>query len=146
MVIILRFDKNGIAKSHKSRAVLFSTDMEADYNTIIDVYQVRFQIEFNFRDARQFFGLSNFKNVKKQQVLNVIGYAFFMVSLSNILIFEIKQKQPDCPLSIQDLKAFFRAEKYINELLNRDEFKASIVLNRNTMDNFPIIGAINTYP
>jgi hypothetical protein len=40
--IIIRFDKNGQAKSHKSRAVLFSTDMGADYNTIIDVYQVRF--------------------------------------------------------------------------------------------------------
>ena len=145
VVIILRFDKNGTAKSHKSRAVLFSTDMEADYNTIIDVYQVRFQIEFNFRDARQFFGLSNFKNIKKQQVQNVIGYAFFMVSLSNILIFEIKQKQPDCPLSIQDLKAFFRAEKYINELLNRDEFKASLLLNRKSFDQFPIIGAINAF-
>jgi putative transposase len=143
VVIILRFDKNGIAKSHKSRAILFSTDMEADYNTIIDVYHVRFQIEFNFRDARQFFGLSNFKNIKKQQVQNVIGYAFFMVSLSNILIFEIKQKQPECPISIQDLKAFFRAEKYINELLNRDEFKASLLINRNTFDNFPIIGTIN---
>lgn len=146
VVIILRFDKNGQAKSYKSRAVLFSTDLEADYNTIIDVYQVRFQIEFNFRDARQFFGLSNFKNIKKQQVLNVIGYAFFMVSLSNILIFEIKQKKPDCPLSIQDLKAFFRAEKYINELLNRHDFNASLLINRNTFDNFPIIGAINAYP
>lgn len=145
VVIILRFDKNGQAKSHKSRAILFSTDIDADYNTIIDIYQVRFQIEFNFRDARQFFGLSNFKNIKKQQVLNVISYAFFMVSLSNILIFEIKQIHPDCPLSIQDLKAFFRAEKYINELLNRDEFKASLLLNRKSFDQFPIIGAINAF-
>ena len=143
VVFILRFDKNGQPKSHKSRAVLFSTDMEADYNTIMDAYQVRFQIEFNFRDARQFFGLSNFKNIKKQQVQNVIGYAFFMVTLSNILIFEIKQKHPQCPLSIQDLKAFFRAEKYIHELLNRDEFSASLLINRKAFDNMPIIGAIH---
>jgi hypothetical protein len=67
-----------------------------------------------------------------------------MVSLFNILIFEIKQKQPECPLSIQDLKAFFRAEKYINELLNRDEFKASLLINRNSFDNLPFIGAINS--
>lgn len=33
-----------------------------------------------------------------------------------------------CPLSIQDLKAFFRAEKYIHELLNRDEFSASLLI------------------
>ena len=145
VVILIRFDKNGQAKSHKSRAVLFSTDLNADYKTIMDSYHARFQIEFNFRDARQFFGLSNFKNVKKQQVQNVIGYAFFMVALSNILIFEIKQKQPDCPISIQDLKAFFRAEKYVNELLNRDEFKQSLLLNRDAFNNFPIIGAINAH-
>ena len=74
-----------------------------------------------------------------------IGYAFFMVALSNILIFEIKQKQPDCPISIQDPKAFFRAEKYVNELLNRDEFKQSLLLNRDSFNNFPIIGAINAH-
>lgn len=143
VVVILRFDKNRVAKSHKSRAVLFSTDLEADHKTIMDIYQVRYQIEFNFRDARQFFGLSNFKNIKKQQVQNVIGYAFFMVTLSNILLFEIKQKYPDSKFSIQDLKAYFRAEKYLNELLNKDEFTASLFLNLKQNINLPIIGAIN---
>ena len=143
VVIVLKFDKNGQLRSHKSRAILFSTDLEATHKTIIDSYQVRFQIEFNFRDARQFFGLSNFKNVKKQQVQNVIGYAFFMVALSNILIFEIKQTEPNCPVSTQDLKAFFRAEKYVKELLNRPDFKLSILLNRKNMQEIPLIGAIH---
>jgi putative transposase len=145
VVIILRFDKNGVAKSHKSRAVLFSTDPEADHKTIIEIYQVRYQIEFNFRDARQFFGLSHFKNIKKQQVQNVIGYAFFMVTLSNILLFEIKQKYPNSKFSIQDLKAYFRAEKYLNELLNKDEFTASLFLNLKQKINLPMIGAINPF-
>ena len=74
-----------------------------------------------------------------------IGYAFFMVALSNILIFEIKQKQPDCLISIQDLKAFFRAEKYVNELLNRDEFEQFLLLNRESFNNFPVTGVINAH-
>jgi putative transposase len=143
VVVILKYDKNGHAKSHKSRAVLFSTDLNADHKTIMDIYQVRYQIEFNFRDARQFFGLSNFKNIKKQQVQNVIGYAFFMVTLSNILLFEIKHKYPSAKLSIQDLKAYFRAEKYLNELLNKDEFIASLFLKTKKNIDLPIIGAIN---
>jgi putative transposase len=142
VVIVCRFDKNGQAKSHKSRLVLFSTDLNADYKTIDEKYHVRFQIEFNFRDARQYFGLSHFKNIKKQQVQNVIGYAFFMVSLSNILLAELKQIDPKCPLSIQDLKAFFRAEKYLNELLNTPQFKHTQFLKPITIENFPIIGAI----
>lgn len=145
VVVILKFDKNGQAKSYKSRAVLFSTDLDADHKTIMDIYQVRYQIEFNFRDARQFFGLSNFKNIKKQQVQNVIGYAFFMVVLSNILLFDIKQKYPNSKLSIQDLKAYFRAEKYINELLKVDEFTLSLFLNQKKNIQLPIIGAINPF-
>ena len=62
--------------------------------SITNSYHARFQIEFNFRDARQFFGLSNFKNIKKQQVQNVIGYAFFMVALSNILILKSSRNSP----------------------------------------------------
>jgi putative transposase len=145
VVVILRFDKNRVPKSHKSRVVLFSTDLEADHKTIMDIYHVRYQIEFNFRDARQFFGLSNFKNIKKPQVQNVIGYAFFMVTLSNILLFEIKHKYPESKFSIQDLKAYFRAEKYLNELLNKDEFTTSLFLNLKQNINLPIIGAINPF-
>lgn len=123
--------------------VLFSTDLDASADTIIQYYRARFQIEFNYRDARQFFGLSHFKNTLPIQVSNAIGYAFFMVSLSNILLFEIKAKHPDCKLSIQDLKAFFRAEKYLNELLNSPENKAATFLSQHTSLKIPIVGAIS---
>jgi putative transposase len=128
----------------KSRpTVLFSTDLDACADTIVKHYQTRFQIEFNFRDARQFFGLSHFKNIKPAQVQNSIGFAFFMVTLSNILCFEIKAKHPECQLSIQDLKAFFRAEKYLNELLNIPENKEGTFLSQYTELKIPFIGAIN---
>lgn len=142
VVITCRFDAQGKPKPHKTKLVLFSTDLKAPYADIINYYCSRFQIEFNFRDARQYFGLSHFKNIKMQQVQNVIGYAFFMVNLSNIMLFELKQIDPNCPLSIQDLKAFFRAEKYLNELLNRVDFSQPQFLNTISLRNFPIVGAI----
>lgn len=139
-VVVLVKQKEG----QKCRpTVLFSTDLDASADTIIQYYRGRFQIEFNFRDARQFFGLSHFKSILPVQVTNTIGYAFFMVSLSNILLFEIKAKHPNCQLSVQDLKAFFRAEKYINELLNIPENKAGIFLSQHTQLKIPFIGAIN---
>jgi putative transposase len=142
VVIICPYDKKGQPKPPRARRVLFSTDLTADYKTIETKYHVRFQIEFNFRDARQYFGLSHFKNIKKQQVENVIGYAFFMVTLSNIVLFELKQGNPDCPLSIQDLKAVFRAEKYFNELLNTPQLKQAQFLMPISIDDFPVIGSI----
>jgi putative transposase len=132
---------NGDKKSRPT--ILFSTDLNANDQTIIEHYHARFQIEFNFRDAREFFGLSHFKNIKQNQVKNTIGFAFFMVTISNIIRFEIKVKHPNCQLSIQDLKAFFRAEKYLNELLNNPENKSGLFLSQYSDIKIPIIGAIN---
>lgn len=143
IVIIVKYTKQG-KQSKKGQIVLFSTDLTAHYNTLIEFYHARFLIEFNFRDARSFFGLTNFKNTKETQVKNVIGYAFFMVTLSNILLFELKQKHPKSKFSIQDLKAYFRAEKYLHELLNRDEFSASLFLKLKENGYLPLVGAINT--
>jgi hypothetical protein len=42
-----------------SYAVLFSTDTELDALTLCRYYQSRFQIEFMFRDAKQFIGLTH---------------------------------------------------------------------------------------
>jgi DDE superfamily endonuclease len=44
---------------HKRRAVLFSTDVGLDALTIYRYYKARFQIEFLFRDAKQFTGLGD---------------------------------------------------------------------------------------
>jgi putative transposase len=46
------------------RVVLFSTGLEPDAGTITRFYSLRFQIGFNFRDAKQYFGLADLKNVK----------------------------------------------------------------------------------
>lgn len=41
------------------RVLLFSTDLEIDVSDILDFYKARFQIEFIFRDAKQFTGLTD---------------------------------------------------------------------------------------
>lgn len=43
----------------KRFVVLFSTDLEQDPKQIFQFYQLRFQIEFLFRDAKQFTGLAD---------------------------------------------------------------------------------------
>jgi putative transposase len=34
--------------------VLFSSDITLGYEQLIDYYRLRFQLEFNFRDAKQY--------------------------------------------------------------------------------------------
>jgi len=37
---------------------------------------LRFQIEFNFRDAKQFWGLEDFMNIKERQLTNACGTSY----------------------------------------------------------------------
>ena len=53
-VVCLR--KTDAKTQEKSHVLLFSSDLELEAETLIDYYSLRFQIEFNFRDAKQFWG------------------------------------------------------------------------------------------
>jgi hypothetical protein len=94
---------------------LFSSDLELSYETIINYYSLRFQIEFNFRDAKQFWGLEDFMNVNEVPVTNAINLSLFMVNLSQVLLRQFQQTYPDS--GVLDLKAYFRASKYFEEII-----------------------------
>ena len=47
----------------RAHVLLFSSDLTLPYATLIDYYGLRFQLEFNFRDANQYWGLEDFMNV-----------------------------------------------------------------------------------
>lgn len=106
-----------IVGNKSSHVIFFSTDLEIDYQRIIDYYSSRFQIEFNFRDAKEFWGLEDFMNTKAIRVHNAANFAFFMVNLSNILLdrFRISNQNPKS--GIRDLINSCRADKYYNETL-----------------------------
>ena len=94
---------------------LLSSDLELSYEKIIDFYSLRFQIEFNFRDAKQYWGLEDFMNIKEFPVTNAINLSLFMVNLSQVLLREFRKVHPDS--GILDLKAYFRAAKYFEETI-----------------------------
>ncbi len=45
--------KTNLTTGKFAKVLLFSDDLELAYDKLIDYYQLRFQIEFNFRDAKQ---------------------------------------------------------------------------------------------
>jgi putative transposase len=110
-----------------SRNVLYTNDMPLDALKVIQYYSLRFQIEFDFRDAKQFYGLSNFKNYKEIQVTNAVNIAFTMTVIGKLVLEKYKVKL-DCPnMGIIDLKTVFRTQKCAEILLNNinsdpDEF------------------------
>ena len=98
-----------------AHVVLFSSDLDLPFDLIIDYYTLRFQIEFNFRDAKQYWGLEDFMNVKEIAVTNAANLSLFMVNVSHLLLRQFRQLNPQA--SILDLKAHFRGYRYVSETL-----------------------------
>jgi putative transposase len=112
VVVIVKTNLKTQAVAH---VVLFSSDLDLPYDQLIDYYRVRFQLEFNFRDAKQYWGLEDFMTVKQTPVYNSANLAMFMVNLSHAVM---RPLQPQWPgLSVNDLKAWFRSRKYVIETL-----------------------------
>ena len=73
---------------HNRKAVLFSTDLTLDALTIYRYYKARFQIEFLFRDAKQFTGLTDCQ-ARSQAKLNF----HFNASLSAVTLAKLDARQ-----------------------------------------------------
>jgi putative transposase len=81
----------------------------------MDFYSLRFQIEFNFRDAKQYWGLEDFLNVTQTAVTNAANLSLFMVDLSQLLMCRYRNDDPD--FSILDLNAYYRGYRYVIETI-----------------------------
>jgi len=112
VVVLVKTDSRSRKRSH---VVLFSTDLSLSAEQIVDYYSLRFQIEFNFRDAKQYWGLEDFMNVSDVAVTNAVNLAFLMVNLSAVLLPAHRQQPPD--FSVIDLKSHFRSRRYLSDVI-----------------------------
>ena len=139
-VVIIR--KINLQTKKWSHVILFSSDLDLDYLKLIDYYRLRFQIEFNFRDAKQFWGLEDFMNVKQTSVTNFANLSFFMVNVAQALMQPFRLNNPH--FSANDLKSHFRGIKYVTETLKFLPQILDPILIQRIMNHISLIGSINT--
>jgi putative transposase len=112
VVVIL---KTNLATHKQAHIILFSTDLNLSYEKRYDYYTLRFQIEFNFRDAKQYWGLDDFMNVKQEAVTNAANLSFFVVNFSSVLLRRYRENNPE--FSVLDLKSHYRGCRYASETI-----------------------------
>jgi hypothetical protein len=71
-----------LSDKKRGQVILFSYDLQLGWENMIIYYRLRFQIEFTFRDAKQFWGLEDFMNIKQKAIKNAANLSLFMVNLS----------------------------------------------------------------
>lgn len=133
--------KTNLATQAWAHVILFSSDPELSGEKLVDYYSLRFQIEFNFRDAKQFWGLEDFMNVDQTAVTNAANLALFMVNLSQVLKCNFQQTDPD--FGVLDLKSYYRGRRYATELLKMLPQKPDDIFVAQLFSNIATLGSIH---
>jgi putative transposase len=124
-----------------ARVILFSSDLQLAWDKLLNYYQLRFQIEFIFRDAKQYWGLEDFMNVKETPVTNAINQSIFMVSVSQVVLRDLRQE--DSTVNVLDLKAIYRGHKYVTETLKLLPQKPDPILSDLIFDRISRLGRVH---
>jgi len=94
-------------KNKKNYVILFSTDTALDAQTILKYYKARFQIEFIFRDAKQFTGLSDAQTRDKKRLDLHFNAALTTLNLSKVEHLQTCADDPKKPFSMASIKACY---------------------------------------
>ena len=116
--IVVHYPKTG------GRKIYFSTDIDMDGKDIIEFYRTRFQIEFCFRDSKQFTGL----NHCQARDLKKLDFAF-NASLASVNIAKIIRKEEYPALSIGLLKSCLCNIYILKRFLARSGIRPNRTLN-----------------
>jgi putative transposase len=135
VVIIVKVNLKTKKSGH---AILFSSDVGLSWEKLVNYYSLRFQIEFNFRDAKQHFGLEDFMNTTKIGVENAANLSFLMVNVSAKLLTANKAKA----VGINDLKTQFRGIKYAVLTLKKVLKKPEPILMNQIIEEVSKLGSI----
>lgn len=102
----------------------FSTDTSMSGKDVIDLYRTRFQIEFNYRDAKQFTGLTHCQARSSKKLDFAYNASFAAVNVAKAL-----RRDLDASLSIGRLKSMMVNAYYLERILSRFGNEPNMALN-----------------
>jgi putative transposase len=134
--------KTNLKTRKRAHVVLLSSDPELGYAQLIDDYSLRFQIEFNFRDAKQYWGLEDFMHVQPTAVHDAANLSLFMVNVVHVLLRPFRRNQPN--FGVLDLQAYFRGHKYVAEILKFLPENPEPMVMEQIVDQITRLGSIHS--
>lgn len=95
-------------------SVLLSTDKDLCGRKILEYYQLRFQIEFLIRDAKQYCGLGDCQARDGQKLGFHFNMALTSITIAKLAYWSKLENKMDVPFSMHNIKQFFY-NKHITE-------------------------------
>ena len=110
-IVMLRWVRDGKV----GRALLYSTDVSLDAHMLIQYYRARFQIEFLFRDAKQYTGLTHCQSLRKEAIHLQVNAS---LSALNILKMEDRERKATNKQTVISI-ASWKRRKFNQHLMER---------------------------
>jgi putative transposase len=133
--------KTNPSTRNQAHVILFSTDLELNYEKLYEYYTFRFQIEFNFCNAKQYWGLDDFMNIKKEAVTNAANLSFFIVNFSSVLLRPYRKSNPE--FSVLDLKSHYRGYRYVSETIKLLPQKPDGIFLAEIFEHIALLGMVH---
>ncbi|MCI5144950.1 MAG: transposase [Candidatus Electrothrix sp. AR3] len=105
-------------KNSGSYVVLFSTDVNLDGFLIYKYYKARFQIEFLFRDAKQYTGLTHCQARSENKLYFHFNCSLTAVSIAKANFFD-KVENQGAPFSMRNITDYYSAKLFLNRILSK---------------------------
>ncbi len=114
-VVVLLNQKN---ENKKKYVILFSTDTDLEAKTLLKYYKARFQIEFIFRDAKQFTGLCDCQARDKNRLNFHFNASLTTLNLAKLEHLQTQSDIATMPFSMASIKAYYFNTFFLEEIFS----------------------------
>ena len=134
-----------LQKEHNGRVsyvVLFSTDIDLDPVLLYHCYKARFQIEFIFRDARQYTGLADCQARCAQAIDTHVNASLLALNLAKAALTDPHSETDDLSFSIASFKRLALNQHLLDVFIDMFELDPTLIKSHENYQNLLDYGAI----
>jgi len=140
-VVFVEFLKQGKITSSK---VYFSTNIEMEATEILEMYQMRFQIEFVYRDAKQHTSLTSCQARNKEKLDMHFNLSLTAVNLAKIVHWYSIPIEQRKTFSLSDIKTINHNTLLLERFITMFAIKPNVLKNNQNVKELLLYGTIAT--
>ena len=123
-------------------SMYFSTNLERDAMQVVRYYKARFQMEFNFRDAKQFTGLTNCQARAEEKLHFHFNATLTAVNIGKGIARKGIDKNRSIPISIWDVKTELSNHLLLNFIFLKFGIDPNLQKNKSSINEILDFGKI----
>jgi hypothetical protein len=139
LVCVENLDQQGNVKNMQ---MYFSTNLERDPIQVVEYYKARFQMEFNFRDAKQFTGLTNCQARAKERLDFHFNATLTAINIGKSVARKGIAKDISIPISIRDVKTELSNHLLLNFIFSKFGIDPDLQKNKSCIKEILDFGKI----